>query len=68
MTLDKYFDDAVVGETCISPTRDFFKLRLWDADALLDEVLAVYEKLPEPIRADLRLKQVWMPVLDEADA
>jgi restriction system protein len=56
------------GETCISPMRDFFKLRLWDADALLDEVLAVYEKLPEAIRADLRLKQVWMPVLDEADA
>ncbi len=56
------------GETCVSPMRDFFKLRLWDADALLDEVLAVYEKLPESIRADLRLKQVWIPVLDEADA
>ena len=37
----------------------FFKVRLWDQDTLIDELLAVYEGLDPQIRAELPLKQVW---------
>ena len=47
--------------------RDFFQLRLWDSEALLDEILAVYDKLSSDIQAELPLKKVWQLVQDVAD-
>lgn len=38
---------------------EHFKLRLWDADALLDSLFEVYEKLPEDIRTELPLQRLW---------
>ena len=35
-------------------------LRVWEADDLLEKVLANYPRLDEKIRADLPLKQVWV--------
>ncbi len=40
--------------------QQFFHVRLWDADDLIDSMLAVYDKLDAGIRADLPLKQVWV--------
>ncbi len=39
--------------------RHFFTLRFWDQDAIIDELLEVYEKLDDDIRAELPLKRVW---------
>lgn len=38
---------------------EHFKLRLWDADALLDSLFEVYEELPEDIRTELPLQRLW---------
>jgi restriction system protein len=37
----------------------FFRVRLWDADALIEALLAQYDKLPEDMRAELPLKRIW---------
>jgi len=39
---------------------EHFRLRCWEADDVVDAVLRVYEQLPEDIRAELGLRQVWM--------
>jgi restriction system protein len=39
----------------------FFRVRLWDADELVDEILEHYDKLPADMRADLPLKRIWVP-------
>jgi len=36
----------------------FFRVRLWDQDDLIDLILAHYDKLDEGIRTDLPLKQI----------
>lgn len=37
----------------------FFKVRLWDGEDLLDQVLAHYDRLPADLRAELPLKRIW---------
>ena len=37
----------------------FFRVRLWDQDALIDELLGCYDQLDDDLKADLPLKQVW---------
>ncbi len=37
----------------------FFQIRLWDADNLLEAVLRNYDKLSEDLRANLPLKRIW---------
>ena len=37
----------------------FFRVRVWDAEDLLNAVLRNYERLSEEIRADLSLKRIW---------
>lgn len=37
----------------------FFRVRLWDQDAIVDELLANYDKLDEDLRAELPLKRIW---------
>ena len=46
--------------------RDFFQLRLWDAEDVLDQILVLYDKLPSDIQAELPLKRVWTLVEEEA--
>lgn len=40
--------------------QQFFHVRLWDADDLIDAMLAVYDKLDADLRADLPLKRIWV--------
>ncbi len=37
----------------------FFRVRLWDQDALIGEVLAHYDRLNEDLRAEFPLKRIW---------
>lgn len=37
----------------------FFRVRLWDQDALIDELLTHYETLDEIFKTDLPLKRIW---------
>lgn len=43
----------------------FFEVRLWDRQELILQLLAVYDKLDEDIRAELPLKRVWMLTLTD---
>jgi restriction system protein len=46
----------------------FFRVRLWDQDALIGQLLEHYERLDEDLRAELPLKRVWMMAAqDEED-
>ncbi|MFG3558655.1 restriction endonuclease [Micromonospora sp. NPDC047557] len=42
-----------------------FRIRVWDADDLIDAVCRNYLRLPDEIRAELPLKQVWVLVEEE---
>lgn len=42
-----------------------FQVRLWDADDVIDALLATYDKLPESIRTAIPLKRVWTLVQEE---
>ena len=44
--------------------RNFFQLRLWDSDALVGQIQAIYDDLPEDVQKDIPLKQVWTLVGD----
>ncbi|WP_029421466.1 restriction endonuclease [Alicyclobacillus macrosporangiidus] len=48
-------------------SRQFFELRLWDADDLVKAVLSTYEKLPEALQAELPLKRIWVLVGEEGE-
>lgn len=39
--------------------QQFFNVRLWDANDLIDELLAVYDNLDADVRAQIPLKRVW---------
>ena len=39
--------------------RQFFRVRLWDQNELIDQVLENYDKLDEELRAELSLKRIW---------
>ena len=43
----------------------FFRIRLWDADNLVEAVLRNYDKLSEDLRANLPLKRIWSSQLVE---
>ncbi len=45
--------------------RNFFTMRLWNANDVIDAVCRNYDKLPEAIRAEIPLKQVWTLVRDD---
>src|SRR6516225_7886975 len=46
------FKSSVEKETA----RQFFRVRLWDQNALIDQILENYDKLDEDLRAELPLK------------
>lgn len=45
--------------------QQFFQVRVWNSEDVLRELIAVYDKLPGDIRAQLPLKQVWTLVEDD---
>ncbi|MCA9599436.1 MAG: restriction endonuclease [Myxococcales bacterium] len=55
------FNKAVQSESRLS----YFRIRLWDAGALLEAVLRMYSKLPKELQTELPLKRVWALVLEE---
>lgn len=42
-----------------SEAQQFFSVRLWDSSDLIDQVLSVYDKLPDDLRNELPLKRLW---------
>ena len=44
--------------------RNFFRIRLWDPDVLIEQLTSVYEKLGEDIQKDLPLQRIWALVGD----
>ena len=42
--------------------KQFFKVRLWDRAALIDQVLEHYEELDSDIKAKLPLKRIWVVI------
>lgn len=45
----------------------YFRVRLWDKEALLDAVLRVYDHLPADVRKELPLKRTWTLVLEREE-
>jgi restriction system protein len=43
---------------------EHFRIRLWDADDLLDALFENYDKFDEDLRAELPLKRVWTLVVE----
>jgi restriction system protein len=54
------FKDTVIREA----RNGYFKIRLWDQEALLSALFANYERLDEDLRAELPLKRVWTIALE----
>ncbi len=46
--------------------KSFLTIHTWNSDDIIDHLTANWEKLPEEIRATLRLKQIWtvLPAID----
>ncbi len=45
----------------------FFRVRLWDSDALIAQLLDHYDKLDEDLRAELPLKRIWTVATEEPE-
>jgi restriction system protein len=43
----------------------FFRVRLWDQDEIIEELLNAYDKIDEEIKADLPLKKIWALTMSE---
>ena len=43
----------------------FFTVRLWDSQDIIDELLNVYEQIDEDIKSDIPLKKIWTLVTPE---
>ncbi|NLY75373.1 MAG: restriction endonuclease [Firmicutes bacterium] len=46
----------------------FFRVRLWDQNSIIDELLKHYDKLDEEIKAEIPLKRIWTLTLSEDEA
>ena len=57
------FKTTVERET----TTQFFRVRLWDQDDLIDELLRLYGELDEDIRAEIPLKRTWALTLTDSE-
>ena len=47
--------------------RLYFKVRMWDQKDLIDQFLAVYDKLDEDLRAEIPLKRMWAVAAPDQD-
>lgn len=43
----------------------FFRIRVWTADDVINAVTSVYDRLSDEIQAELPLKRIWTVVLDD---
>jgi len=43
----------------------YFRVRLWGRTEIIDALLQIYDRLPEELRAELPLRQVWTLVPEE---
>jgi restriction system protein len=43
----------------------FFRVRLWDQDDLIDQLLEQYDRISPDLRAELPLKRVWTVAAEE---
>jgi restriction system protein len=48
------------------PTQ-FFHVRMWDQDTIIDELLANYDKIDAELRAEIPLKRIWVAVPEEGE-
>lgn len=46
---------------------NFFRVRLWNQDDLIDELLKHYDKIDDDIKAELPLKRIWSAALVDED-
>jgi restriction system protein len=44
--------------------RLFFQVRLWDSNAVIERVQALYDRLPQELQSELPLKQIWTLAVD----
>jgi len=47
--------------------RLFFKVRMWDQNDLIDQFLAVYDKLDDDLRAEIPLKRIWAVAMPDEE-
>ncbi|MBW0093808.1 restriction endonuclease [Pseudonocardia sp. KRD-184] len=45
--------------------RLFFQIRLWDSQQLINRIQEIYTKLPEGLRAEMPMKQIWTVATDD---
>lgn len=43
----------------------FFRVRLWDRNEIIEQLLKHYDKLDEDIRAEIPLKRMWSLAIEE---
>lgn len=55
------FKSTVIQEA----RRNFFQIRLWNDQKIVEELQSVYEKLPAEIQAELPLQRTWVLVDEE---
>jgi restriction system protein len=58
------FNKVVLAEA----KQNYFSVQLWDSRDLIEAVYRNYERLPEEVQANLRLKRVWMLIPEDQDA
>ena len=46
---------------------NFFRVRLWNQDDLIDELLKHYDKIDDDIKTELPLKRIWSAALVDED-
>jgi restriction system protein len=45
----------------------FFRVRLWDQEDLIDQLLDAFDRLPDDLRAEIPLKRVWTIAAQEEE-
>ena len=55
------FNRAVLNEARMN----FFNVRLWDSNNLINAILKNYDKLSDSLQAELPLKRIWALVLED---
>ena len=55
------FKSSVIKEEA----HQFFQVRLWDSDAVIEELLNVYDKLDDDLKAEIPMKRVWALTVSE---
>jgi len=46
---------------------EFFGLRVWTADDVIEQITSLYDRLPDDLVADLPLKRIWTVVLEDVN-